>query len=135
MTQTLELPIWLILVAGLLALASLLGHVLLPSVRWYLRRRINRVINEVNTRLQLRLPSFKLTKREVLIDRLCYDQDLLREVERMAEEKDVPRELLMNRVKGYAREIVPAFNAMIYFRLGYRLARQVVRLLYRVRLG
>ena len=35
----------------------------------------------------------------------------------------------------YAREIVPSFNAYLYFRIGYHLARRSVRLLYRVRLG
>ena len=35
----------------------------------------------------------------------------------------------------YAREIVPTFNAYIYFRVGYSLARAVARFLYRVRLG
>ena len=35
----------------------------------------------------------------------------------------------------YAREIVPTFNAYIYFRVGYSLARAVARFFYRVRLG
>jgi glycerol-3-phosphate O-acyltransferase len=39
------------------------------------------------------------------------------------------------RVERYAREIVPAFNAYAYFRVGYRLARRVAQLLYRVRLA
>ncbi len=34
-----------------------------------------------------------------------------------------------------AQEIVPAFNAYVYFRLGYWLSRKVAQLLYRVRLG
>ena len=39
------------------------------------------------------------------------------------------------RIRRYAREIVPAFNAYVYFRLGYWLARNIARSLYRVRLG
>jgi glycerol-3-phosphate O-acyltransferase len=38
-------------------------------------------------------------------------------------------------VETYAREIVPAFNAYLYFRTGYWLGRRVARLLYRVRIG
>ena len=39
------------------------------------------------------------------------------------------------RAEGYAREIVPSFNAYLYFRLGYWLARAIAKSLYRVRLG
>ena len=35
----------------------------------------------------------------------------------------------------YAREIVPSFNAYLYFRIGYWLAKKIARLLYRVRIG
>ncbi|MCP4690687.1 MAG: glycerol-3-phosphate acyltransferase, partial [Desulfobacterales bacterium] len=39
------------------------------------------------------------------------------------------------KVLRYAKEIVPAFNAYIYFRIGYWIAKRVARLLYRVRVG
>lgn len=41
----------------------------------------------------------------------------------------------MARVERYAQEIVPSFNAYLYFRVGYWLARRVARFLYRVRLA
>ncbi|HWS15544.1 MAG TPA: 1-acyl-sn-glycerol-3-phosphate acyltransferase, partial [Candidatus Methylomirabilis sp.] len=47
----------------------------------------------------------------------------------------IPRDVLMAEIGRYAREIVPAFNAYIYFRMGYWLARRTARLLYRVRVG
>ena len=43
--------------------------------------------------------------------------------------------MVAQRIARYAREIVPAFNAYLYFRLGYKLARAVARFLYRVRLA
>jgi len=43
--------------------------------------------------------------------------------------------VVMARIAGYAREIVPAFNAYFYFRVGYWLGRKITRLLYRVRVG
>ena len=49
---------------------------LAPGMRWFFRRRINAVIQELNTRLRIELPSFKLTRREVLIDRLFHDPAL-----------------------------------------------------------
>jgi glycerol-3-phosphate O-acyltransferase len=39
------------------------------------------------------------------------------------------------RIDRYAREIVPSFNAYIYYRVGYCLARAAARALYRVRIG
>ena len=41
----------------------------------------------------------------------------------------------MRDVGTYAREIVPAFNALLYFKAAYWLARRLVHALYRVRLG
>ncbi len=112
-----------------------MDRLLLPSVRWILRRRVNRVLEELNTRLKIRIQSFKLTKREVLIDRLLYDSQVQQAAEAVARETDMPRAAAMARAQRYAREIVPAFNAYLYFRVGYAIARTVARSLYRVRLG
>jgi len=130
-----ELPYWVLTV--LVAVSSLwvLQHFLLPSVRWFFRRRANRLIDDVNNKLALRLPSFKLTKREVLIDRLVYHERVIAIVEETAREQEIPREVLLGQVQGYAKEIVPAFNALIYFKAAYWLARRLVHALYRVRLG
>jgi len=45
------------------------------------------------------------------------------------------REVVQSRVFEYAREIVPAFNAYLYFRIGYWFAKRIARLLYRIRVG
>jgi len=50
-------------------------------------------------------------------------------------ESGVPRDVLIQRVHRYAGEIVPAFNAYVYFRVGYWLAKTFARMTYRVRLG
>jgi len=134
-TSTLEIPLWLALLIGALACLAALQYFLLPPMRWLMQRRANRVIDEVNSRLALTLPSFKLTKREVLIDRLVYHPDIMEEVETLAKQEGVPRDVTLDRVRTYAREIVPAFNAWLYFKWAYWLARRVVHVLYRVRLG
>jgi len=129
------LPLWLVLLSLGLASLWLVQHFLLPSVRWVLRRRANKLIDEVNTRLALRLPSFKLTRRTVLVDRLCFHPRLIELVDSLSEAEDVPREVLMRKVNVYAREIVPAFNALVYFKGAYWIARHLVHAFYRVRLG
>ena len=135
MLETVPVPIWMIVLVGVMAAWAALDRLLIPSVRWYLRRRVNRVINDLNTRLQLRIEPFRLTRRAVLIDRLTYDPEIMKAAEAEAEESGKPREAVVREVARYAREIVPSFNAYAYFRVGYWLARQVARSLYRVRLG
>ncbi|HEX2187520.1 MAG TPA: 1-acyl-sn-glycerol-3-phosphate acyltransferase [Longimicrobiaceae bacterium] len=135
MTQAVSLPLWLALLLAALAAAWTLERLLVPGARWIVRQRTNRVIEEINTRLRIELPPFKLTKRKVLIDRLTYDPRVMEAVDAHAREHGMPREVVMARVERYAREIVPAFNAYLYFRVGYWLGRRVARLLYRVRLG
>jgi len=135
MTEIIELPMWLVVVIGALAAWALADRFLLPSVRWFFRRRVNRVVAEINTRLDLKIDTFKLTKRRVLIDRLIYDVEVVRAVEERSAETGVPREVLMDEVSRHAREIVPAFNAYLYFRFGAWAARRFAEWLYRVRLG
>ncbi len=135
MTESIPIPIWVVGLVGILAAWAVLDRLLIPSVRWYLRRRVNRVIEDINQRLQLRIETFRLTRRAVLIDRLTYDPEIMRAAEAEAEASGKPREALVREVSRYAREIVPSFNAYAYFRIGYWLARQIARSLYRVRLG
>ena len=135
MRGSVSLPTWLAVVLAVLAAWAALDRLLLPSVRWVLRRRVNRVLEELNTRLKIRIPPFKLTRREVLIDRLLFDPQVQQAADAQSRERDMPREVAMGKVERYAREIVPAFNAYAYFRFGYWLARNVARSLFRVRLG
>lgn len=123
------------LVAGLLALWAALSRLLVPSVRWFLRRRIERALEEFNPGLQIRLQPFKFTKRKTLIDRLVYDRAVMDTADRLAPEWEMPRDVVQAKVARYAKEIVPSFNAYAYFRWGYALARRLARTLYRVRLG
>ncbi len=135
MHGTIDLPLWAFALLIGLALVATLDRMLIPSVRWFFRRRVNRAIDRLNQKLTIKLQPFKLTARKVLIDRLVFDAKVLEAVEVEAERNGVPREVMLDRVRSYAREIVPSFNAYIYFRLGYWLARRFAQLLYRVRLG
>ena len=135
MENGVTLPIWLFVLMGVLALWALVGSLLFPGVRWFLRRRAQRVIDELNTRLQLRIQPFKLTKRQVLIDRLVFDPDIIMSAEAFANEHSASTEEAMAKVRSYAREIVPSFNAYIYFSVAYKVARWVGKMMYRVRLG
>ena len=135
MAADVTLPLWLVILAGALALWAALDRILVPGARWMLRRRVNRLIEDLNRRLPVKIPPFALARRRVLIDRLCYDPKVLAAVEAESIATGAPRAVLIRDVERYAREIVPAFNAYLYFRIGYWLARRIARSLYRVRLG
>ncbi|WP_136657080.1 1-acyl-sn-glycerol-3-phosphate acyltransferase [Nitratireductor sp. XY-223] len=135
MGESVELPLWLVVLAGVLALVGLVDRLLTPSVRWYLHRRANRAIDELNTRLKLKIRPFRTTGRSIVVDRVAHDPDVLAAAEEYAREEGMPVEVAIDTAERYAREIVPAFNAYVYFRIGTRLARWLSTALYRVRLG
>jgi len=135
MWGSIEFPVWFVVIAGLLAFAGLMDRILGPWLRWVLRRRANRLLGELNQRLSLRIQPFKLTRRHDLIDRLTYDPRVMEAVEAEAEATGVPREVLMERVRSYAKDIAPSFSATAYFAIAMRLCRWVSQALYRVRLG
>ncbi len=131
--MSITIPIWVFIVLLLLTAWSVLSRMLIPSVRWFFRRRINKVINEISTHLDLGIRPFQLTKRQVLVDRLAFDPKVMEAIQEISMEKGVPLEVLQGEVTSYAREIVPSFNAYLYFRLGYWIAKKIARLMYKVR--
>ena len=135
MDATVALPLWLVAGGAVLCAVALLDRLLIPSVRWALRRRANSAIDELNTRLKLKIQPFKLTRRQVLIDRLLFDPEVLAAVDEHAATQNMPRDVALATARRYAREIVPSFSAYAYFRIGARVARRISQTLYRVRLG
>ena len=63
-------PFWLFLCVFILALIGFVDRIFSPAMRWFFRRKVNAVIDELNTRLPLKIRQFKMTDREVLIDRV-----------------------------------------------------------------
>jgi len=78
---------------------------------------------------------FQRTRRQILIHRLVGDPKVQAAVEQYAAQHKVRLPAVLATVERYAREIVPAFNAYLYFRIGYWVGRKVAQGLYRVRLG
>ena len=133
--ETITLPYWLFIVLVVFAAVMVLDRILLPSMRWYLKRRVNRVIEEVNTRLDIEIRPIQFTRRQALIEQLVFDEKVIDAMKVYADENDMPHSVAQDKARQYAAEIVPAFNAYIYFRIGYWLAKKLARLVYRVRVG
>lgn len=135
MGSIVEIPVWLVIALSALAAIATLDRLLMPSVRWYLRRRLNRVIEQLNTRLQLSIQPFKLTRRKVMIDRLTHDPKVMEAVIAHAASEGVPQEIAQDTAERYAKEIVPSFSAMAYFGIAIRISKFISQSMYRVRLG
>ncbi len=135
MTTTVALPLWLLFIVLVLATWAAYDKLLMPALRWFLSSRGNNVIDEVGERLRIGIRPWQRTKRQALIHRLLTDSKVQKAAEDFARENRVPVVVGLQIVERYAREIVPAFNAYLYFRIGYWIGRKVAQGLYRVRLG
>ena len=118
-----------------LAAWALYEHVVAPALRVLLAHPSNQVIDELGERLHIGIRPFQRTKRQALIHRLLTDPKVQAAAEAHAKETGASLAAALRRVERYAREIVPRFNAYVYFRVGYLIGRWIARSLYRVRLG
>ena len=135
MFQTVQLPLWLLVLILAFAAVTALSHFLLPSVRWFFRRRMEKVVSRINERLERPIEPFKLARRHDMIQRLIYDASVVEAVAAHAQETGVPEDVAFQEATRYAREIVPSFSATAYFGFAIRAARLLSRAFYRVRLG
>jgi len=135
MNRIIEVPLWvLVLIIGFAAFAAL-ERVLVPSVRWFFRRRMEKVVSQVNTKLDRPIEPFKLARRHDMIQRVIYDPKVAEAIAEHARTEGVPENVAFEDARRYAKEIVPSFSASIYFGIAMRLSRWLSRTLYRVRLG
>ena len=102
MEGTVSLPFWLFILLLVTALLLVLDRILLPGFRWYLRRRVNRVIEEVNTRLDIEIRPFQLTRKQALIDQLVFDDKVVAAMKEYAAEHNMPKEVVQAKVFRYA---------------------------------
>jgi glycerol-3-phosphate O-acyltransferase len=135
MAETVTLPAWLFAVLLILAGLAVFEKLLVPALRWLVTHPANRVIEELSTRLRIGIRPFQRARRQALIHRLLADPKVQQAAERFAVENNLPLEKTLKSVELYAREIVPRFNAYLYFRVGYWIGRTLARALYRVRIG
>ena len=80
MNETIAIPLWL---AGLVAAWAVLDRFLLPGARWFLRRRVNRVVVEI---LPIRLTPMTATCRVPPLSRVKLGIGWSRGVARDAEQ-------------------------------------------------
>jgi len=135
MTAPVTLPLWLFLLILLFAAVTFASHFLFPSVRWYLRRRLEHAVERLNERLERPIKPFKLARRMDTVRRLIYDPEVAQAIADYAQDNDVREDVAFQKAEQYAREIVPGFSAFTYFAFAIRAARFLSQSLYRVRLA
>ena len=135
MTQTITLPLWLLILILLFAAVTASTHLLFPSVRWFFRRRAEKVVAELNKRLKRPIQPFKLLRRQDMIQRVIYDPEVVRAVTAHADANGLREDVAFEKARDYAREIVPSFSASAYFGIAIRLSRWVANKLFDVRLN
>ncbi|AXI47748.1 glycerol-3-phosphate acyltransferase [Sulfitobacter sp. SK012] len=133
MTQTVQLPLWLFILIMLFAAVTALSHFLLPSVRWFFRRRLERAVTQINKRLTRPIEPFKLARRYDMIQRLIYDPEVSREIAAYAKTEGIPENVAFQKAKSYAREIVPSFSAFAYFGFGIGVSKALARSVYSIK--
>lgn len=134
MTQTVAMPLWAFVLILLFAGVTFASHFLFPSVRWFFRKRAERVIARLNENLHRPIEPFKLARRHDMIQRLIYDPQVTEAIVQHARKEGVPENVAFEQAERYAREIVPSFSATAYFSVGTRLARWLSKSLYRIKL-
>ncbi|MGV6811796.1 MAG: 1-acyl-sn-glycerol-3-phosphate acyltransferase [Brevirhabdus sp.] len=135
MFETVQVPLWLLILILLFAAVTALDRVIGPSVRWYFRRRMEKVVSRINKNLTVPIQPFKLARRHDMIQRLIYDPMIAQAVAEHAREHEMPENVAFEEASKYAREIVPSFSASAYFGFAIRAARWLSTAMYRVRLG
>jgi len=135
MNTPVALPPWLLILILLFAAVTFASHFLFPSVRWFFRRRAERVVAKLNMRLRKPIEPFKLARRYDTIQRLVYDPAVIVAINEYAKAEGVREDVAFEKARHYAREIVPSFSATIYFSFGMRAAKWLSQFLYRLRVG
>ena len=135
MMQMVELPLWLLILILAFAAVTFASHFLFPSVRWFFRRRMERVVARLNERLERPIEPFKLLRRHDMIQRLTYDPAVIEASAEHAAATGVREDVAVEQARRYAREIVPSFSATAYFGFAIRFAKMLSRAFYRVRVG
>jgi glycerol-3-phosphate O-acyltransferase len=119
-----------LVVVGLALLVAALAVGML--LRGRLRRRADRIAVRAVMRYRARVDRFKLIGRRYVRERLLADRQIAEAVREHARETGTEEADAWRRVDGYVREIVPFFNIIAYYEIGFRVSRWLLGLFYKV---
>ncbi len=97
-----------------------------------LRSFFRRVARRALRRHRVRIERFKLTGRRRVREQLLADPQVHAAVAAHARETGIAEAEAWRKVDGYVHEIVPFFNIVAYYAIGYRASGWLLRLFYKV---
>jgi glycerol-3-phosphate O-acyltransferase len=119
----------LLLILALVA-AALVALWLWLRTRQALRDQLRRSALSAARRLHFRLDRYKLVERDEIRVVLMSDPAVMAAITTYAREHDTGEGSVRVRVNEYIDEIVPFFNVLSYYKLGYNFSRLLLNLLY-----
>jgi len=129
MAGTVTLAGWQFVLLLVLATYAVWRLLLFPVLQRLIYRRSQITEKILEEELQFGLPAYAMANRQLWVDRVISDPEVNAAIEHAAEslgsKKSAQRE-----ARKFASEIVPSFNALLYFRIGYWIARKWLRLFY-----
>lgn len=96
------------------------------------RARLRRSALAAIRQFQARLAKYKLVSRRAIHDELVLDPVVVAAMRDHMKQHKLSEFEVRVRVEEYVDEILPFFNVLSYYRIGYNLARALLRLLYNV---
>ncbi len=124
----LALGVALLAVFAAAAIALWFARAATAAFRARLRRSARRALRD----FQARVARYKLVSRRAIHDDLILDPVVVTAMREYRKEQRLSELEVRVRVEGYIDEILPFFNVLSYYRIGYNLARLTLNLLYKV---
>jgi glycerol-3-phosphate O-acyltransferase len=118
--------------AGGIVGAIVAYELLRASVLRRIRLRMERSVSQYLARHRVRLDRFKFTHKHYIREALLADPALNEFMVAQSRTTGTPVTELSLRAEEYIEEIVPYFNLVSYYKLGYGIARPLMKLLYDV---
>jgi glycerol-3-phosphate O-acyltransferase len=116
---------------SLVFLAVLAVLAVLLATRSVLRTRLRRWARHTLWQFRGRVDRYKLVQRDRIREALLADPAIIQAIAEHAAEQGMADSQVRLRVHQYIDEIVPFFNVLSYYRLGYTLSRLLINLLYK----
>lgn len=112
------------------ALAILAYEIVRSIVKRWIKRRFERDLAKFLKSPDLYAQRFKFTNRLVIREQLLADAEINQKIVEFAEREHRPLPEVRRRVEGYVDEILPHFNLLSYYKVGYTVARAFIHLVY-----
>lgn len=134
MTEIVTLTTWQFILLLALAVYALWRLLFLPMLQRLIYHRSQTAERILDQELKFGLPSYAMANRQLWVDRIISDEQVKDAIDQAAENLGTKEEALARATK-FATDLVPTFNALLYFRIGYWVARKWLRLFYWIQVG